>query len=129
MLMKIDGIISDVSNFTNIPFYKNLKNIPFRIEFDFSQRGYKLPDKVIYIVKFIDNIYNYKFAEIQKIRFFLIDENTYTIDYNLFIPGEDCMIYDNNLDPLNNLNDYYNVCIDQKLIDKIDSIELLEDLK
>lgn len=127
--MKIDGIISDVSNFTNIPFYKNLKNIPFRIEFDFSQRGYKLPDKVIYIVKFIDNIYNYKFAEIQKIRFFLIDENTYTIDYNLFIPGEDCMIYDNNLDPLNNLNDYYNVCIDQKLIDKIDSIELLEDLK
>lgn len=127
--MKIDGIISDVSNFTNIPFYKNLKNIPFRIEFDFSQRGYKLPDKIIYIVKFIDNIYNYKFAEIQKIRFFLIDENTYTIDYNLFIPGEDCMIYDNNLDPLNNLNDYYNVCIDQKLIDKIDSIELLEDLK
>ena len=127
--MKIDGIISDVSNFTNIPFYKNLKNIPFRIEFDFSQRGYKLPDKVIYIVKFIDNIYNYKFAEIQKIRFFLIDENTYTIDYNLFIPGEDCMIYDNNLDPLNNLNDYYNVCIDQKLIDKIDSIELLESLK
>jgi len=127
--MKIDGIISDVSNFTNIPFNKDLKNIPFHIEFDFSQRGYKLPDKVIYIVKFIDNIYNYKFAEIQKIRFFLIDENTYTIDYNLFIPGEDCMIYDNNLDPLNNLNDYYNVCINQKLIDKIDSIELLEDLK
>ena len=125
----IDGFISNISSFTNIPFDKNLKNIPFHIEFDFSQRKYKLPDKVIYIVKFIDNIYNYKFAEIQKIRFFLVDENTYVIDYNLLIPGEDCMIYDNNLDPLNNLNDYYNVCIDQKLIDKINSIELLEDLK
>ena len=129
--MKEYGIVHNVDKLNKL-FYTNIHEpIPFHIFINTNkQNHFKAPDKLVYEIELFCNVSTEKiiFAKIQKIKLFLMDENTYIIDYRLIISNENNVILTKFHDVIYVLNNYYELTIYQDMFDEINSIDLLEEL-